>query len=228
MANLEDQVKVTCYGKTETMSRKDALEKYYDGMRNSEGAENERYQRIFFQLMEGHTECADVEGAMPEPEGIGEMVNAPKAVEEKPTPKAIPAPPVVKAKPTAKTEEEKDDPMMKQYKQLKGKHPDAVLLFRCGDFYQTYEDDAKTCSDILGITLTKSTKNGYRMAGFPHHALDTYLPKLIRAGKRCAICDQLEDPRLTKKLKERGKVTEIVSPGIAPKEEDEVEVPDLF
>ena len=108
-------------------------------------------------------------------------------------------------------------PMMKQFFDLKAKHPDAVLLFRCGDFYETYCDDAITASRILGITLTKRN-NGYNkgdeMAGFPHHALDTYLPKLIRAGKRVAICDQLEDPKLTKKLVKRG-ITELVTPGVA-------------
>ena len=98
-------------------------------------------------------------------------------------------------------------PMMKQFFDLKAKHPDAVMLFRCGDFYETYCEDAITASKILGITLTHRN-NGYNkgdeMAGFPHHALDTYLPKLIRAGKRVAICDQLEDPKLTKKLVKRG------------------------
>ena len=108
-------------------------------------------------------------------------------------------------------------PMMQQFFDLKKKHPDAVLLFRCGDFYETYCDDAVIASNILGITLTKRN-NGYNkgdeMAGFPHHALDTYLPKLIRAGKRVAICDQLEDPKLTKKLVKRG-ITELVTPGVA-------------
>jgi len=108
-------------------------------------------------------------------------------------------------------------PMMKQFFDLKAKHPDALLLFRCGDFYETYCDDAVVASRILGITLTKRN-NGYNkgdeMAGFPHHALDTYLPKLIRAGKRVAICDQLEDPKLTKKLVKRG-ITELVTPGVA-------------
>ena len=108
-------------------------------------------------------------------------------------------------------------PMMKQFFDLKAKHPDAVLLFRCGDFYETYCEDAVIASSILGITLTRRN-NGYNkgdeMAGFPHHALDTYLPKLIRAGKRVAICDQLEDPKLTKKLVKRG-ITELVTPGVA-------------
>jgi len=108
-------------------------------------------------------------------------------------------------------------PMMQQFFDLKKKHPDAVLLFRCGDFYETYCEDAVIASRILGITLTRRN-NGYNkgdeMAGFPHHALDTYLPKLIRAGKRVAICDQLEDPKLTKKLVKRG-ITELVTPGVA-------------
>lgn len=108
-------------------------------------------------------------------------------------------------------------PMMKQYFELKAKHPDAIMLFRCGDFYETYSEDAVTASEILGITLTKRA-NGQgktvEMAGFPHHALDTYLPKLIRAGRRVAICDQLEDPKATKKLVKRG-ITELVTPGVA-------------
>ena len=107
--------------------------------------------------------------------------------------------------------------MMKQFLDLKAKHPDAVMLFRCGDFYETYSTDAVVASEILGITLTKRA-NGkgktIEMAGFPHHALDTYLPKLIRAGKRVAICDQLEDPKLTKKLVKRG-ITELVTPGVS-------------
>ena len=108
-------------------------------------------------------------------------------------------------------------PMMKQFVELKAKHPDAVMLFRCGDFYETYSTDAVIASEILGITLTKRA-NGkgktIEMAGFPHHALDTYLPKLIRAGKRVAICDQLEDPKATKKLVKRG-ITELVTPGVS-------------
>ena len=108
-------------------------------------------------------------------------------------------------------------PMMKQFFDFKAKYPEALLLFRCGDFYETYCEDAITASRILGITLTHRN-NGYNkgdeMAGFPHHALDTYLPKLIRAGKRVAICDQLEDPKLTKKLVKRG-ITELVTPGVA-------------
>ena len=108
-------------------------------------------------------------------------------------------------------------PMMRQFVDLKSKHPDAVMLFRCGDFYETYSTDAIIASEILGITLTKRA-NGkgktIEMAGFPHHALDTYLPKLIRAGKRVAICDQLEDPKTTKKLVKRG-ITELVTPGVS-------------
>lgn len=109
-------------------------------------------------------------------------------------------------------------PMMKQFFTLKAKHPDALLLFRCGDFYETYCEDAITASKILGITLTRRNNGGNKgtaeMAGFPHHALDTYLPKLIRAGKRVAICDQLEDPKMTKTLVKRG-ITELVTPGVA-------------
>lgn len=107
-------------------------------------------------------------------------------------------------------------PMMKQFVEMKSKHPDAILLFRVGDFYETYMDDAIAASEILGITLTRRSNSGAaatQMAGFPHHALDTYLPKLVRAGKRVAICDQLEDPKLTKKLVKRG-ITELVTPGV--------------
>ena len=106
---------------------------------------------------------------------------------------------------------------MKQFYELKAKHPDAVMLFRCGDFYETYSEDAIVASEILGITLTKRANGQAKhieMAGFPFHALDTYLPKLVRAGKRVAICDQLEDPKLTKKLVKRG-ITELVTPGVA-------------
>jgi DNA mismatch repair protein MutS len=108
-------------------------------------------------------------------------------------------------------------PMMKQFFELKSKHPDAIMLFRCGDFYETYSEDAVVASEILGITLTRRANGqgkSVEMAGFPHHALDTYLPKLIRAGKRVAICDQLEDPKLAKKLVKRG-ITELVTPGVA-------------
>ena len=109
-------------------------------------------------------------------------------------------------------------PMMKQFHDLKAKHPDAVLLFRCGDFYETYCSDAVTASQVLGITLTRRNNKGSQvateMAGFPYHALDTYLPRLVRAGFRVAICDQLEDPKLEKKLVKRG-ITELVTPGVA-------------
>lgn len=108
-------------------------------------------------------------------------------------------------------------PMMKQFLELKAKHPDAIMLFRCGDFYETYSTDAIVASEILGITLTKRAngKDKYlEMAGFPYHALDTYLPKLVRAGRRVAICDQLEDPKLAKKLVKRG-ITELVTPGVS-------------
>ncbi len=107
-------------------------------------------------------------------------------------------------------------PMMKQFMEMKAKHPDAVLLFRVGDFYETYLQDAVTAAEILGITLTRRSNGAAaatEMAGFPHHALATYLPKLVRAGKRVAICDQLEDPKLTKKLVKRG-ITELVTPGV--------------
>ena len=106
---------------------------------------------------------------------------------------------------------------MKQYIEMKGKHPDAILLFRVGDFYETFSDDAIAASEILGITLTRRANGAAQfveLAGFPHHALDTYLPKLIRAGKRVAICEQLEDPKLTKKLVKRG-ITELVTPGVS-------------
>ena len=106
---------------------------------------------------------------------------------------------------------------MKQYIEMKQKHPDAILLFRVGDFYETFSDDAIVASEILGITLTRRA-NGVsqyvELAGFPHHALDSYLPKLVRAGKRVAICEQLEDPKLTKKLVKRG-ITELVTPGVS-------------
>ena len=111
-------------------------------------------------------------------------------------------------------------PMMKQFFSFKAQHPDALLLFRCGDFYETYLQDAVDASRILGITLTRRSNGGQsggaptEMAGFPYHALDTYLPKLVRAGRRVAICDQLEDPKLTKKLVKRG-ITELVTPGVA-------------
>ena len=112
-----------------------------------------------------------------------------------------------------------ESPMMKQFKQLKEKNPNAILLFRCGDFYETYEQDAKDAAEVLGITLTKGD-DGVQMAGFPHHALDTYLPKLIRAGKRVAICDQLEAPKVPVKLNQPAATEEPTE-----KEEKAVTVP---
>jgi DNA mismatch repair protein MutS len=109
-----------------------------------------------------------------------------------------------------------ETPLMKQYFEMKSKHPDAILLFRCGDFYETFSTDAIEASEILGITLTRRANGSAKsveLAGFPHHALDTYLPKLVRAGKRVAICDQLEDPKLAKKIVKRG-ITELVTPGV--------------
>jgi len=110
-----------------------------------------------------------------------------------------------------------ETPMMKQYNEIKQQHPDAVLLFRVGDFYETFSDDAITAAEILGITLTRRANGAAQfveLAGFPHHALDTYLPKLVRAGKRVAICDQLEDPKLAKTIVKRG-ITELVTPGVS-------------
>lgn len=110
-----------------------------------------------------------------------------------------------------------ETPLMKQYIEIKTKHPDAILLFRVGDFYETFSDDAVAASEILGITLTRRANGAAQyveLAGFPHHALDTYLPKLVRAGKRVAICEQLEDPKATKKLVKRG-ITELVTPGVS-------------
>lgn len=110
-----------------------------------------------------------------------------------------------------------ETPLMKQYFEIKSKHPDAILLFRVGDFYETFSDDAVISAEILGITLTRRANGSAQfveLAGFPHHALDTYLPKLVRAGKRVAICDQLEDPKMTKKLVKRG-ITELVTPGVS-------------
>ncbi|MDX1285116.1 MAG: DNA mismatch repair protein MutS, partial [Draconibacterium sp.] len=110
-----------------------------------------------------------------------------------------------------------ETPLMKQYYSIKDKHPDAVLLFRVGDFYETFGEDAIKSSEILGITLTRRANGAasyVELAGFPHHALDTYLPKLVRAGQRVAICEQLEDPKLTKKIVKRG-ITELVTPGVS-------------
>jgi DNA mismatch repair protein MutS len=117
----------------------------------------------------------------------------------------------------ADTEKTVETPLMKQYFNIKGKHPDAMLLFRVGDFYETFGDDARKASEILGITLTKRANGAASfvdLAGFPHHAIDTYLPKLVRAGQRVAICEQLEDPKLAKKIVKRG-ITELVTPGVS-------------
>ncbi len=118
------------------------------------------------------------------------------------------------------TKKPEDTPLIRQYFEMKSKHPDAVLLFRVGDFYEAYGQDALTIVDILSIALTKKSNGAagpIEMAGFPHHALDNFLPKLVRAGKRVAICDQLEDPKLTKKLVKRG-ITELVTPGVSTNE----------
>src|SRR6185503_11477787 len=117
----------------------------------------------------------------------------------------------------AKTTEVKETPLMKQYNTIKAKYPDALLLFRVGDFYETFGEDAVRASAVLGIVLTRRANGSatfVELAGFPHHSLDTYLPKLVRAGMRVAICDQLEDPKLTKKIVKRG-VTELITPGVA-------------
>jgi len=135
-------------------------------------------------------------------------------VEQQPEETAVEQPEV--QEPVAEVKEL--SPIMKQFHDLKEQHPDAVILFRVGDFYETYGEDAETASQILGIVLTTRNTDGMKMAGFPHHALDTYLPKLVRAGKRIAICDQLEDPKLTKKLVKRG-ITEMVTQGIVEQEE---------
>ena len=116
----------------------------------------------------------------------------------------------------AKTEKKKVTPLMNQYNTIKKKYPDALLLFRVGDFYETFGEDAVKASQILGITLTHRNNGGDRteLAGFPHHSVNTYLPKLVKAGLRVAICDQLEDPKQTKTIVKRG-VTELVTPGVA-------------
>ena len=116
-------------------------------------------------------------------------------------------------------------PLMKQYEEMKRKHPDAVLLFRVGDFYETFSEDAVIASDILGITLTRranGANNYVELAGFPHNALDTYLPKLVRAGKRVAICEQIESPLIQKKMRAKSAVTELITPA---KAEAPAEVP---
>ena len=135
-----------------------------------------------------------------------------------PTPKPEVKPEAPEQKPVAEKIEQKNEPLLKQYQEMKKKHPDAILLFRVGDFYEIFGEDAAQASEILGITLTRR-QNGVdsriELAGFPHHALDMYLPKLVRAGKRVAICEQLEDPKLTKAA--RQKVVETVTPNQAPK-----------
>lgn len=115
---------------------------------------------------------------------------------------------------------------LKQYAEMKAKHPDALLLFRVGDFYEAYRDDASTCSQLLGITLIRRHSDGesYYTAGFPHHALDTYLPKLVRAGKRVAICDLLEKPQ---PLVKRG-ITELINPAPAAPQPDKYGQLSLF
>mgnify|MGYP003671201347 CR=1 FL=1 len=121
------------------------------------------------------------------------------------------------SKQKASISEKKETPLMKQYRQIKSKYPDAVLLFRVGDFYETFGVDAVVVSKILGIVLTKrhnGSANEIELAGFPHHSLDTYLPKIVRAGHRVAICDQLEDPKQTKTIVKRG-ITELVTPGVS-------------
>ena len=143
-----------------------------------------------------------------------------------PTPKPEEKPEVPEQKPLAEKIEQKNEPLLKQYQEMKKKHPDAILLFRVGDFYEIFGEDAVQASEILGITLTRR-QNGIdsriELAGFPHHALDVYLPKLVRAGKRVAICEQLEDPKLTKTT--RQKVVETVTPNQPPKIEPKPEVP---
>ena len=122
---------------------------------------------------------------------------------------------------SAKEKEIKETPLMKQYNEIKRKYPDACLLFRVGDFYETFGDDAVRASKILGITLTKrgaGSTTETALAGFPHHSINTYLPKLVKAGLRVAICDQLEDPKMTKTIVKRG-VTELVTPGVSMNDE---------
>ena len=114
-----------------------------------------------------------------------------------------------------KNKSDKETPLMKQYNENKSKYPDAILLFRVGDFYETFGEDAIKASSILGIVLTRRANGAaayIELAGFPHHSLDSYLPKLVRAGYRVAVCDQLEDPKMTKTIVKRG-VTELVTPG---------------
>ena len=121
----------------------------------------------------------------------------------------------------AKLKVKKVTPLMKQYNTIKAKYPDAMLLFRVGDFYETFGEDAKKAAEVLGIILTKrgaGSESETALAGFPHHSLNTYLPKLVKAGMRVAICDQLEDPKMTKKIVKRG-VTELVTPGVSLNDE---------
>ena len=121
----------------------------------------------------------------------------------------------------AKTKGKRETPLMKQYNSIKAKYPDAILLFRVGDFYETFGEDAKKAAEVLGIILTKrgaGSESETALAGFPHHSLNTYLPKLVKAGLRVAICDQLENPKLTKKIVKRG-VTELVTPGVSLNDE---------
>ena len=122
---------------------------------------------------------------------------------------------------SGKAKETKETPLMKQYNSIKSKYPDACLLFRVGDFYETFGQDAIRASQILGIVLTKrgnGSESETALAGFPHHSLHTYLPKLVKAGLRVAICDQLEDPKMTKTIVKRG-VTELVTPGVTLNDE---------
>ncbi len=122
---------------------------------------------------------------------------------------------------SSKSKDIKETPLMKQYNEIKRKYPDACLLFRVGDFYETFGEDAIRASKILGIILTKrgnGSESETALAGFPHHSLNTYLPKLVKAGLRVAICDQLEDPKLTKTIVKRG-VTELVTPGVSLNDE---------
>ena len=116
----------------------------------------------------------------------------------------------------AQSKSKKVTPLMQQYNSIKTKHPDALLLFRVGDFYETFGEDAIKAAQILDIVLTQRNNGGDQtpLAGFPHHSLNTYLPKLVKAGQRVAICDQLEDPKQTKTIVKRG-VTELVTPGVA-------------
>ncbi len=142
----------------------------------------------------------------------------PNPVKPTPTPKPEVKPETPKEKPLAQKIEQKNEPLLKQYREMKKKHPDAILLFRVGDFYEIFGKDAVQASEVLGITLTRrqsGVDSRIELAGFPHHALDVYLPKLVRAGHRVAICEQLEDPKLTKTT--RQKVVETVTPNQRPK-----------